>query len=77
MKNLGLVIGLAVLSATAIALGVTIRLAPSPEVPSSKTMHIEGGASLRVVRFDGHEYIAFRRGSSGSLCHSESCPCKK
>ncbi len=77
MKNLALVTGLVLVTAMALALGITIYQMPSPKVPASERMHIEGGASLRVVRFDGHEYIAFSRGGSGSLCHSESCPCKK
>ena len=69
MKKLALVFGLAV--------ALTSCTINRTEVPASERMHIEGGASLRVVRFDGHEYIAFSRGGSGSLCHSESCPCKK
>ena len=78
MTKLALVTVLAVVTAIALALGFVIyQLPAAPKVPASERMHIEGGASLRVVRFDGHEYIAFSRGGSGSLCHSESCPCKK
>jgi hypothetical protein len=77
MKKLALVFGLVAAIGLALALGVIVYLAPKAEVPSSELKQIEGGSSLRVVRFDGHEYIAFHRGGSGSLCHSESCPCKK
>jgi hypothetical protein len=67
MKKLALVFGLA----------VALTSCQSPEVKSSKRLRIEGGSTLRVVEFEGHEYIVFRSGAAGSLCHSESCPCKK
>ena len=77
MTKVASIIGLVVVITLALALGVIVYLAPKAEVPSSELKQIEGGSSLRVVRFDGHEYIAFHRGGGGSLCHSESCPCKK
>ena len=34
------------------------------------------GSNITEVTFKGHEYLAFDCDHGGSLCHSESCPCK-
>ena len=34
------------------------------------------GSEITEITFKGHEYLAFDCDRGGSLCHSESCPCK-
>ena len=29
------------------------------------------------IEFDGHEYVYYRQGHRGSICHSPKCPCLK
>ena len=29
------------------------------------------------IEFDGHEYVHYRHGHRGSICHSPKCPCLK
>lgn len=46
-------------------------------VPKGKVYTIDGNSDIQVVKFEGHEYISYSRSHGGSLCHSESCDCKK
>ena len=31
----------------------------------------------KYIEFDGHEYVFYRQGHRGSICHSPKCPCLK
>ena len=65
----------------ALALGVALALGScntetDSQLNVSDSMRINGVALVRVVKFEGHEYLAYNVNKGGSLCHSESCPCK-
>lgn len=63
----------------ALALGVAVALTscgPDPGVEASERIQIGISQGIRVVKFEGHEYLAYDNDRGGSLCHSESCPCK-
>ena len=63
----------------ALALGVALALGScntSPEVQVSNRLRIDVNQMIRVVTFEGHEYLTYEVRQGGSLCHSESCPCK-
>ena len=45
-------------------------------VPIGKVYTIDGQSDIQVIKFEGHEYISYTQSHGGSLCHSESCPCK-
>ena len=57
-------------------LAVALTSCQAPQVKSSDRLSIDNISSIHVVHFEGHEYLAFEIQSAGSLCHSESCPCK-
>ena len=61
-----------------IVIGLIAALLSSrdPQVKSSDRFTIDSISDIHVVRFQGHEYLAFEIQSAGSLCHSESFPCK-
>ena len=46
-------------------------------VQKGKIYNIDGNREIQVIKFEGHEYISYSRSHGGSLCHSESCDCKK
>jgi len=63
----------------AVALGVALALGScntSPDVEVSDRMRIDVNQLIRIVKFEGHEYLTYEVRQGGSLCHSESCPCK-
>ena len=31
--------------------------------------------NMRYIEFDGHEYVYYRGGHKGSMCHSPKCKC--
>jgi hypothetical protein len=69
MKKLALVFGLAV---------ALTSCSIDPSVKRSKSVTVAtDGSTVTEVTFKGHEYLAFDCDRGGSLCHSESCPCKK
>ena len=67
MKKLALVLGVAV---------VLTSCGHDPAVDVPDRLQINGVSGIRVVKFEGHEYLAYDMERGGSLCHSESCPCK-
>jgi hypothetical protein len=69
MKKLALVLGVAVAV-------VLTSCGHDPAVDVSDRLQINGESGIRVVKFEGHEYLAYDMQRGGSLCHSESCPCK-
>ncbi len=62
----------------ALALGVAVALVSckSPDLESTDRLKIDNVSNIKVVKFEGHEYLAYDGQRGGSLCHSESCPCK-
>ena len=63
--------------ALALALGVALVSCNfTPDVEAGEKMQIDRLSGIRVVNFEGHEYLAYHNGRGGSLCHSETCPCK-
>jgi len=63
--------------ALVLALGVVLTsCGHDPAVGVSDRLQINGESGIRVVKFEGHEYLAYDMERGGSLCHSESCPCK-
>jgi hypothetical protein len=65
---------LAVVVAVALALG-SCSVDASVKRSDSVTVSPDG-SSITEVTFKGHEYLAFDCDHGGSLCHSETCPCK-
>jgi hypothetical protein len=59
-----------------LVLAVALTSCQAPQVKSSDRFKIDDISDIHVVHFQGHEYLAFEIQSAGSLCHSESCPCK-
>ena len=57
-------------------LAVALTSCQAPQVKSSDRLTIDNTSAIHVIHFRGHEYLAFHIQSAGSLCHSESCPCK-
>jgi len=63
--------------ALALALGVALAsCGHDREVAVSDRFQIGMSSGIRVIKFEGHEYLAYDNDRGGSLCHSESCPCK-
>lgn len=31
---------------------------------------------MKYIEYDGHEYLVWRSGSAGGICHSPKCPCQ-
>jgi hypothetical protein len=65
-----------------VAVAVTVALAmascsQSPDVKSSKRHRVSLDETIQVVTFEGHRYLIYDGYKAGSMCHSESCPCKK
>ena len=58
------------------ALALLTSCGSDPGVAASERIQISGQSGIRVVKFEGHEYLAYDMDRGGSLCHSESCPCK-
>ena len=55
--------------------GSVVALLTSCEAPP-QPIKIQG-IDIRVIKFDGHEYLAFDGVNHDSgVVHSESCPCK-
>ena len=75
MKNVILLTGGCIMIGVGL-IGVIISICGEPQVKSSDRLSIDNISSIHVVHFEGHEYLAFEIQSAGSLCHSESCPCK-
>ena len=46
-------------------------------IKANKTSYVNSALhSITPVTFKGHEYLIYDGVESGSMCHSESCPCK-
>ena len=75
MKNVILLTGGCIMIGVGL-IGVIVSICGSPQVKSSDRFTIDSISEIHVVHFQGHEYLAFEIQSAGSLCHSESCPCK-
>ena len=75
MKELALVWVSGVLIFTGVVLAL-VSCSGEPQVLSSDRLTIDNISAIHVVHFEGHEYLAFEIQNAGSLCHSESCPCK-
>jgi hypothetical protein len=64
----------------AVALGVALALGScsvDASVKRSESVTVSrDGSSITEVTFKGHEYLAYDNDRGGSLCHSETCPCK-
>ena len=67
-------------SGVVIFAGVVLALVScsvDPSVKRSESVTVApDGSKITEVTFKGHEYLAFKNGTGGSLCHSETCPCK-
>lgn len=66
---------LAVVVAVALALGSCGGKTDSRLNVSSK-IRVGVSSVIRVIKFEGHDYLAYNINKGGSLCHSETCPCK-
>lgn len=51
---------------------------PSTETISTDRRYYVDDAShsITLITFKGHEYLIYDGIESGSMCHSETCPCK-
>lgn len=70
LKRFAVVAGTSILLfGTALALLTSCEASPQPRVVQ--------GIKIRVIEFEGHEYLAFDGNNHDSgVVHSESCPCK-
>jgi hypothetical protein len=68
MKKLALVL--------VVALSITSCGKDKPDVQSTADLRIDTDESIKVTKFQGHDYIIYDVYESGGICHSESCPCK-
>lgn len=73
-----------------IAVAVTVALAmtsceahemsddkPSTEMINARRYYVnDANHSITPITFEGHEYLIYDGYNSGSMVHSESCPCK-
>jgi hypothetical protein len=61
-----------------LSLGVAAALVScsAPDLESTDRLKIDNVSDIKVVKFEEHEYLAYDVNHGGSLCHSESCPCK-
>ena len=64
-----------------VAVAVTVALAmascsKSPNIHTSKRERVSIDETIKAVKFKGHEYLIYDGYQAGSMCHSESCPCK-
>lgn len=48
---------------------------PDIKPTNEQTLSVE--ESIKTIEFDGHQYLIYDGYKAGSMCHSESCPCKK
>jgi hypothetical protein len=49
----------------------------SPDRKEIKSLGGAGGSiKLRLIKFQGHDYVVMDGYKQGGICHSESCPCK-
>jgi hypothetical protein len=78
MKNL---VAVLVITAASVAIAVivlfTVNRRPDSRLNVSSKMQVTSSAVIRVIKFQGHEYLAYNINKGGSLCHSETCPCIK
>jgi hypothetical protein len=52
-------------------------VAPNPDQKEIKSLGNTGGTiTLRLIKFQGHDYVVMDGYKQGGICHSESCPCK-
>jgi hypothetical protein len=52
-------------------------VAPNPDQKEIKSLgHTGGTITLRLIKFQGHNYVVMDGYKLGGICHSESCPCK-
>ena len=58
------------------ALALLTSCGSDPGVDATERLQITSYSGIRVVKFEGHEYLAYDSDRGGSLCHSETCPCK-
>jgi hypothetical protein len=76
MKKLALtwVSGVVIFAGVVLAL---VSCSVDPSVKRSESVTVaRDGSNITEVTFKGHEYLAFDCDHGGSLCHSETCPCK-
>ncbi len=73
MKKLALVLGLVGLASCD---NVNV-VAPSPDQKEIESLGNTGGTfTVRLVKFQGHDYVVMDGFKQGGICHSESCECK-
>lgn len=48
---------------------------PEYEVDITKMSRTNVG-HMKYIEYDGHEYLIWRFGSGGGICHSPKCPCQ-
>ena len=51
--------------------------ADKPDINPSQTIRLNNQQDITVVSFENHKYLIYDGYNSGSMCHSESCDCKK
>ncbi len=44
-----------------------------PDLATTQTKLISSSDLLKVVEFDGHEYVILRVDNGGSICHKANC----
>ncbi len=48
---------------------------PENEVDITKMSNTNVGR-MKYIEYDGHEYLIWRYGNAGGICHSPKCPCQ-
>mgnify|MGYP003331320609 CR=1 FL=1 len=77
MKKFASAFAIALTLQVGLVLALTSCSSNQPKLDSSRPEVAEDGTTVRIIRFEGHEYLVFDGPSyEGGVCHSESCPCK-
>lgn len=64
-----------------VAVAVTVAMCMSscetkPDIQPTNEQRLSVEESIKTIEFDGHQYLIYDGYKAGSMCHSESCPCK-
>lgn len=74
MKNLVLVFVVGLLGVSCNTISTTKPTTPSKSLKS--VSNTGSSFTLRLVKFQGHDYIVMDGYKQGGMCHSEACKCK-
>ena len=64
-----------------VAVAVTVAMCMSScevktDIQPTNEQRVSAEECIKTIEFKGHEYLIYDGYKAGSMCHSESCPCK-